>query len=204
VEALQILSPKDPVIEAWKSNPAAQVAEQDRKIEDAQNRGEQQDRRYIRALRVIGDCYTMSEMGGTWIRRFQYQPIDQFGVAFARGEVSVTELTVSVQGGDIKGNATWDPSKMNRDGSFYDYVGKTAPFGNDIVLYQTFTATMINSAGFNPGVPTAVMVEYAGYKGGQFGTMGHWLTNGGVRTNDYWHHPERGRTVCADEPRIRR
>ncbi len=99
--------------------------------------------------------------------------------------------------------SSWTPNKMNADGSFYDYVGKTIPSGKDIVQYQTFTATMLNPDGFLPGVPRAVMVEYPGYRGGQFGTMGHWITTNGVRTNDYWFHPEKGRQICADEPRMR-
>jgi hypothetical protein len=196
-------APKNPVAEAWRTNPGAQVAAWDRRIADANREGEEQDKRFVAALRVVGDCYTEGPFGGTWVRRFQYQPVDQHGVAFARGQVSVTETKVVVQGGSLIGNSTWIPNKMNADGSFFDYVGKTSRHVKDIVQYQTFTATMLNPDGLMPGVPRAVMVDYPGYKGGQFGTMGHWITNDGVRTNDYWFHPEKGRQICPDEPRMR-
>jgi RHS repeat-associated protein len=117
-------APKNPVVEAWKSNPGAQVAAWDRKIADAREEGEEQDRRYIAALKVVGDCYTRSPFGGTSIRRFTYQPIDEEGQPFARGEYSVTEQNVVVQGGSLIGQATWGPAQQNANGTFSDYVGR--------------------------------------------------------------------------------
>jgi hypothetical protein len=69
----------------------------------------------------------------------------------------------------------------------------------DIVQYQTFTATMLNPEGFAPGVPQPVMIYYPGYGPEMFGTWGHWMTNTGIRTNNYYHHPESGKKVC-DNP----
>ncbi|MBZ2179502.1 MAG: hypothetical protein K7J47_17550, partial [Acidobacteria bacterium] len=195
--------PKDPVAEAWRTNPSAPVAAWDRKIAAAREDGEQQDKRYIAALKIVGDCYTKSAFGGTWIRRFTYQPVDQEGNPFARGEYSVTEQNVVVQGGSLIGQATWGPQRQNPNGTFTDYVGKLNPRSDDLVMYQTFTATMLNSAGFAPGIGRPVMVTYPGYGAENFGTLGHWMTNGGVRTNNYWYNPNKEREICPDEPVMR-
>ena len=77
---------------------------------------------------------------------------------------------------------------------------KHFPYGEEPTTTQTFTATMLNPEGFAPMVARAVMVYYPGYGGGYFGTWGHWLTNGGVRTNNYFFNPATGWTQCADEP----
>lgn len=62
---------------------------------------------------------------------------------------------------------------------------------------------MLNGAGFMPGVAKPVMITYPGYGAQNFGTWGHWMMNGGVRTNNYWFHPETGRQICDDEPLMR-
>ena len=184
-------SPKDLIAEPWKSNPAAQGAAVNARIAQAAEEGGQQDRRYIAALKVVDDCYTQSTIGGTLIRRFTYQAVDQYGQGFTRGEYSVTEQNAVVRGSLTSGNATWGPSQMRPDGTFRDYVGKQLRAHQDVVQYQTFTATMLNSAGFQPGVPRQVMIQYDGYGSGTFGVWGHWMTNDGVRTNDYFYHPGR-------------
>jgi hypothetical protein len=191
---------RNPALDAWKNNPGAQVAAWDRRIADEIERGEEQDRRFVKALKVIGDCYQTSTLGGAEVRRFQYIPIDQYDQPFARGEVSVSEQVFVVRGGQLTAGAPWGPAQQNADGSFYDYVSKFYRGNADVVMYQTFTATMLNSGGFAPGVARPVMVYYPGYGGGYFGTMGHWMTNDGVRTNDYFHHPAQGRTTCPDDP----
>lgn len=133
------------------------------------------------------------------MRRFQYQPIDQNGDPFGLGEVVISEQVIVVRGGSVVGGGVWGADEQNGDGSFYDYVGKQNLYQADIVEYQTFTGTMMNPNGFMPGVPRPIMVYYPGYGGGYFGTMGHWMTNGGVRTNNYWYNPEQSEAkLCPD------
>lgn len=150
-------------------------------------------------MKVVGDCYQKHALTGTMIRRFEYQPIDQDNEPFARGEVTISEQIVVVQGGSIVGGGVWDPSRQNASGSFCDYVGKQNPGADDVVQYQTFSGTILNPNNFMPGVPHAVMVSYPGYGGGYFGTMGHWMTNGGVRTNNYCYPPAQSQAqMCPD------
>lgn len=82
------------------------------------------------------------------------------------------------------------------DGSFCDYIGKTAPGVPNVVIYQTFTATMMNSAGYAPGVARAVMVHYPGYRPEYFGNHGALDHERWRSFNDYFYHPSRGRQIC--------
>lgn len=189
---------RDPVIESWRNNTGANVAAWDARIAADEQSGENQDRRYIAALKVVGDCYQTSTLGGAAVRRFHYLPVDQYGKPFARGEVTVSESIYVTQGGSVTAGAPWTPDKMEHDGSFFDYVSKFYRGNKDVIMYQTFQATMLNSAGFAPGVPRAVMVQYEGYGNEHFGVLGHWATNDGVKTNNYFHNPTAGRTTCPN------
>jgi hypothetical protein len=185
----------DPVIGAWKNHPSTMVGAWDTRIAAAEESGGEQELRYINSLKVIEDCYEKNRLGMP-IRRITYQAIDQHGVAFARGEYSVAE-SHNVVRGQLDAKGVWGPREQNANGSFDDFVGLRAPWTAEIITYQQFTATMLNSAGYKPGVPNPVVVWYPGYGNGDyFGTMGHWITKDGDRMNGRWGAPG-GRYDCA-------
>jgi RHS repeat-associated protein len=193
--------PKDPAI-LWKLSAATEVKKWDQKIADAIKKGEEdeQKRRYVKELKVIDDCYQTRAVTNSQVRRFRYQPIDQYGESFARGEVRIDEQNYLVQGNpkDLVGGAAWGSRRQEADGSFYDYVGKAWNFFADLVEYQTFTATITRAGGFAAGLSMPVMVYYPGYGDEFFGTWGHWIMSAGVRTNGYFFSPETGRKICDD------
>jgi hypothetical protein len=192
----------------WKTFPKKQMDDWNGRIADEIKRGEEQTKRFVKALMVTGDCYQTSTLGGTKVRRIKDTPIDQDDQPFGYGQVEVAEQIFVVAGAanDLVGGGVWGPSEQNSDGSFYDYVGKTAwAKKGEITLYQTFTAKMLDPSGYMPSVARPVMIYHPGYAAAGaptlYGVWGHWVFNDGVRTNNFSYDPAAGGMKdCPDDP----
>jgi RHS repeat-associated protein len=153
-------TPRSPLLDAWRTNPQAQVAAWDRRIAEAQDKGEEKGGRYPHHLRLTEDCYETWKMGGSVVRRRTYELEDQNDTLMA-GAVRITETNYVVQGNLGGHGSTWTTARV------VDLISIGS--GPVTTQYQQFTAQVVSGIDIM-AAPVPVMVRDP--VRGDFGTLG--------------------------------